>query len=108
MSSRPTPSPTPTATTAVVTGAAGTAAAGDRASRNPLVLVLDLLEEIGDADLMRAAGVDPRLDRATDVVGVHVAVPDSVAADDHDRVAERAPRVLERGRSMCRARRGGT
>ena len=32
-------------------------------------LALDLLDEVGDADLARAPGVDARLDRAADVVG---------------------------------------
>ena len=39
---------------------------------------------------------DAGLDRGADVVGVHVAVPDAVAADHDDRVAERVPRVAER------------
>ena len=38
---------------------------------------------------------DAGLDRGADVVGVHVAVPEAVAADDDDRVAEVAPRGLE-------------
>ena len=58
---------------------------------------VDLLEQVGDPDLMRSARFDAGFDRGADVVGVDVAVPDAVAADDDDRVAERAPRVLERG-----------
>ena len=38
-------------------------------------------------------GDDAGLDGGADVVGVHVAVPDAVAADDDDRVAEIAPRA---------------
>ena len=57
------------------------------------VLVGDLLEQVGDPDLLRpAAEVERHLDRGADVVGVDVAVPQPVAADDHDRVADRAPR----------------
>ena len=41
-------------------------------------------------------GFDAGFDRATDVVGVDVAVPEPVATDDDDRVAERGPRLLER------------
>ena len=37
-----------------------------------------------------------------DVVGVDVAVPDAVAADDHDRVADARPHVLERGDGLVR------
>ena len=41
----------------------------------------------------------PGFDRGADVVGVDVTVPEAVAADDDDRVADRAPRVLEAARS---------
>ena len=54
-------------------------------------LLFDLLDQVGDADRVRAARVDAGFDRGADVVGVHVAVPDAVAADDDDRVADRAP-----------------
>ena len=56
----------------------------------------DLLEEVGDADVGGTTRDDAGLDGAADVVGVHVAVPQAVAPDDDDRVAERGPRVLER------------
>ena len=76
------------------------AARADPGERRGLVatqlLLLDLLEQVGDPDVARPAGLDAGLDGAADVVGVHVAVPEAVAADDHDRVAERGPRLLER------------
>ena len=54
------------------------------------VLGGDLLEQVGDADLERTpVEVEGCLDRRSDVVGVHVAVPHAVAADDDDRVADR-------------------
>ena len=49
----------------------------------------DLLGEVGDPHPVRAAGLDPGLDRGTDVVDVHVDVPQSLATDDDQRVAER-------------------
>ena len=64
--------------------------------------LFDLLHEVGDADRVRAAGVDAGLDRGADVVRVHVAVPDAVAADDDDRVADRGPRLAERRASSRR------
>ena len=66
-----------------------------RVVRDPL-LFPELFEEIGDADFVRPAGLDPGLDRATDVVGVHVTVPGPVSADHHDRIAKCSPRALER------------
>ena len=61
------------------------------------VLGGDLLEQVGDADLERATiEVERGLDRRADVVGVDVAVPQPVAADDDDRVADLAPPLLER------------
>ena len=51
-------------------------------------MLLDLLVEVGDADVGGTPDRDAGLDGGADVVGVHVAVPDAVAADHHDRVAE--------------------
>ena len=60
------------------------------------VLGRHLLEQVGDADLLRPPVERERdLDRGTDVVGVDVAVPEPVAADHDDRVADLAPTVLE-------------
>ena len=90
------PSPVATATTAVVTGSTGAGRrrrSGSRTQRSSF----DLLEQVGDPDVAGPAGVDGGLDRGADVVGVDVAVPDAVAADDHDRVADAGPHVLERG-----------
>ncbi len=42
-------------------------------------------------------GIERRLDRGADVVGVDVAVPQALAADDDDRVADAGPHVLEGG-----------
>ena len=61
------------------------------------VLLLDLLEEVGDPDLGGTPGLDAGFDGGADVVGVHVGVPDPVAADHDDRVADRVPRLLEGG-----------
>src|SRR5690606_2629776 len=65
-------------------------------------LLLDLLHEVGDADLPGAPAVDARLDGRPDVVGVDVAVPDAVAAHDDDRVADAGPHVLEPGDGLVR------
>ena len=61
---------------------------------------LHLLGEVGDPDPVRAAGPDAGLDRGTDVVDVHVDVPQPVAADDHQRVAEAGQGRLERGHAV--------
>jgi hypothetical protein len=62
----------------------------------PGVFLVDLPEQIGDTDLLRTPiEVEGHLDRRTDVVGVDVAVPQSVAAYDDDRVPDRAPAGLE-------------
>ena len=110
VSRRRMPSPTPTATTAVVT--AGWSPNSSRSATHlglaHPALLFDLLDEVGDADLVRAARVDAGFDRGADVVRVDVAVPEAVAADDDDRVADRAPRVAERRASCRRARRAGT
>ena len=97
------PSPTATATTAVVTGSVawgGSSTAPPLAtpSTHPALLLElpDLLEEVGDADLLGAAGVERGLDGGADVVGVDVAVPDPVAAHHDDGVADAGPHVLER------------
>ena len=58
-------------------------------------LLLDLVEQVGDTDVAGPAGVEGGLDRGADVVGVDVAVPQAVASDDHDRVADAGPDVLE-------------
>src|SRR5262249_41497571 len=63
---------------------------------NPLLL-FDLVEEVRDANTPGSPSFDARLDRSADLVRVHVAVPHAVATDDDDRVAERGPRLLERG-----------
>ena len=68
----------------------------------------DLLGEVGDPDPVRPPGVDAGLDRGADVVDVDVDVPQPVAADDDERVAERArARRAARGSRRPR-RRGGT
>ena len=56
----------------------------------------DLLGEVGDLDAVRTARRDARLDRGADVVHVDVDVPQAVAADDDERVAEPAEVLLER------------
>ena len=72
----------------------GTPGAGAQALADPPFL-LHLAGQVGDPDLAGAAGLDARLDRRADVVGVDVAVPQPVAADDHDRLADLHPRGLE-------------
>jgi hypothetical protein len=59
-------------------------------------LLLDLFEQVGDPDAAGPAAVERRLDGGADVVGVDVAVPHAVAADDHDGVADAGPHLLER------------
>ena len=49
----------------------------------------DLLGEVGDPDPVRAPGGDAGLDGGADVVDVDVDVPQPLAADDDERVAER-------------------
>ncbi len=61
------------------------------------VLLGDLLEQIGHADLLRTTvEIERDLDGGADVVGVDVTVPEAVTADHDDRVADLAPPVLER------------
>ena len=60
-------------------------------------LLFDLVEQVGDPDVAGTPAVDGRLDGRADVVGVDVAVPQPVAADDDDRVADPGPHVLEGG-----------
>ena len=64
-----------------------------RHRRLPLgVLLVDLLEQIGHPDLARpTVEIERDLDRRADVVRVDVAVPQTVTADDDDRVADRRP-----------------
>ena len=64
---------------------------------------LDLLGEVGDPDPVRAAGGDAGLDRSTDVVDVDVDVPQPLAADDDQGVAER-----RRGRPCRRSTAAGS
>ena len=101
-----------------VTGADGDDRGGHRRGADDAVqlgggvadpaLLLDLLEQVGHPDLAGAAAVQGGLDGVADVVGVDVAVPEAVAADDHDRVADAGPHVLERRDGRVRAPRGGT
>ena len=87
------PGPLLTATAAQVTVATVAPTSGGLALG---VLGGDLLEQIGDADLARPpVAVEGGLDGGADVVGVDVAVPDPVAADDDDRVADLPPALLE-------------
>ena len=53
----------------------------------------DLLGEVGDPDPVRAPGRDAGLDRRADVVDVHVDVPEAVAADHDERVAQAGQRL---------------
>ena len=50
---------------------------------------LDLLQEIGDPDLAWPAHLDRGFDRRADVISVDVAVPQTVAAHDHELVERR-------------------
>ena len=55
-----------------------------------------VVEQVGHPDLpWPPSGLDRGLDRPADVVGVDVAVPQPVAADDDDGVADAAPRRPE-------------
>ncbi len=97
---RPMPSPETTATTLVVGGGPVALAAGSGPRRAHALahpaLLLDLLVEVGHPDPVRPARVHAGLDGRADVVGVDVAVPQPVAADHHDGVADAGPHLLER------------
>ena len=93
-------SPSPAATATIRRPARGRRAAPGRP--------VDLLGEVGDPDPVRAAGDDPGLDRGTDVVDVDVDVPQALAADHDERVAERGQRLLAGRGCGRRRRRGGT
>ena len=75
------------------TGAGGGGCAAAR--HRPLalgVLLVDLLEEVGHTDLPRpTVEIERHLDRRADVVRVDMAVPETVTADDDDRVADVDP-----------------
>ena len=68
----------------------------------------DLLGEVGDPHPVRPAGLDPGLDGGADVVDVDVDVPEPLAADDDEGVAEPGEGAAQRARSRRRRRRGGT
>ena len=98
---RPMPSPLATATTLVTGVGPSGACDGPEASiagtlADP-TLLFDLLHQVGDPDGPGAAGVQAGLDGRADLVGVDVAVPQPVAADHHDGVAEAGPHLLEGG-----------
>ena len=65
-------------------------------------LFLGLLEQVGDADPVGSPDGDAGLDSCADVVRVDMAVPDAVAADDDDRIAEFSPGVLEARHGVVR------
>jgi hypothetical protein len=73
-----------------------TVARGDRQDRAALrrrrAPPTGVVAERGDPDAVRPAGLDAGLDRGTRVVDVDVDVPQPVAADDDERVAERRER----------------
>ena len=94
------PSPAPAAT--------ATTARPVRATAPRRADALDLLGEVGDPDPVRPAGLDAGLDGGADVVDVHVDVPQAVAADHDERVAERGQRVAQRRDRGRRRRRAGT
>src|SRR5215207_4580054 len=56
-----------------------------------------LVGEVRDRDAVGPAGCDARLDRGTDVVDVHVDVPEPFAADYDKRVAEREQGLAQIG-----------
>jgi hypothetical protein len=60
-------------------------------------LLFDLLVQVGDPDVPGPAGVEGRFDGGADVVGMDVAVPQTLAADHHDRIADPGPDLLEGG-----------
>src|SRR2546430_684917 len=120
---RPMPVPVATATTAVAgTGQAGSSSGGPAAasrtqrssstwSRRSVTRMLrgrppapppppaplpDRAREAGPGMVGGSAGIHARLDRGADVVGVDVAVPQPLPTDDHDRVPDPRPDVLER------------
>ena len=96
---RPIPSPVTTATTLVVgagpTGWPDGAASGRVRRLADPALLLDLLGQVGHPDPLRAPRIHPGLDRGPDVVGVDVAVPQPVPADDDDRVPDAGPHLFE-------------
>ena len=55
-----------------------------------------LVAEVGDHDAMRPSRLDARLDGRTDVVDVHVHVPEVLTSDDQDRVTQGIELVTER------------
>src|SRR5665213_3636533 len=61
---------------------------------NPALLD-DLVGEVGDANLTRSPGVEGGFDRGADVVGVDVAVVETVAANDDDGVTNARPDFAE-------------
>ena len=84
------PSPGTTATTARCARSRG----GRPAPRG-----VDVPEpEVGDADPVRASRLDARLDGGAGVVDVHVDVPQPVAADHHEGVAESVEPARAAGR----------
>ena len=68
----------------------------------------DLVGEVGDPDPVRPAGRDAGLDRGADVVDVHVDVPEPLAADHDQRVAEPGEGRAQRRDRRRRRRRAGT
>ena len=96
---RPMPSPETTATTLVVGGGPAPSVLGPAPGRAHALahpaLLLDLLVEVGHPDAVRPPGVHAGLDGRADVVGVDVAVPQAVAADHDDGVADAGPHLLE-------------
>ena len=89
-------------------GRAGDAARPRRAARPGAGGRGELLGEVGDPDPVRPAGLDARLDRRAGVVDVDVHVPQPAAADDHERVPERARAACAASGRRRRARRAGT
>ena len=60
------------------------------------MLLGHLFEQVGDANLERlTTEFDRRFDCRTDVVGVHVAVVETISADHDDRVADSTPSLHE-------------
>ena len=97
---RPMPSPETTATTLVVGGGPGALGARARARARPTLSRTQRSSSTCSSrsvTLMRCGppGVDAGLDGRADVVGVDVAVPEAVAADHDDGVADAGPHLLE-------------